>query len=215
MSDEEMYALLSQAKAQIQADEQEIDALKTALATANERAVLAERLVENMGFQGAADIHKLTAALLAEQQWRMEHAEPFLEWAQAYLDSGRWAGHDMFDAIKTELLERDAKVVTLLEQRAEHLELDADEDKAFGEKYQLRVSERDYWMSRYSELCDEALKVFVEFGHATPDKTYREQPGLLISDLRHILSSLRTKALEPDYSTEPTKTAPKRQKAAA
>ncbi len=37
----------------------------------------------------------------------------FQEWAQGYLDAGKWAGHDRSDAIKTELLERDAEVQAL------------------------------------------------------------------------------------------------------
>lgn len=38
---------------------------------------------------------------------------PFEEWAQSYLDAGRWAGHMRADAIKTELLERDAEIERL------------------------------------------------------------------------------------------------------
>lgn len=38
---------------------------------------------------------------------------PFREWAQQYLDGGRWAGFDYFTAIKTELLERDEEVKAL------------------------------------------------------------------------------------------------------
>lgn len=41
----------------------------------------------------------------------------FQEWAQGYLDSGRWAGHDRSDAIKAELLERDQQVETLTRER--------------------------------------------------------------------------------------------------
>jgi len=37
----------------------------------------------------------------------------FQEWAQSYLNSGRWAGHDRADAIKTELLARDEEVKRL------------------------------------------------------------------------------------------------------
>lgn len=37
----------------------------------------------------------------------------FDKWAQSYLDAGRWAGHRYDDAIKTELLERDAQVADL------------------------------------------------------------------------------------------------------
>lgn len=40
----------------------------------------------------------------------IERDKSFQEWAQGYLDSARWAGHDRSDAIKTELLERDAQV---------------------------------------------------------------------------------------------------------
>jgi hypothetical protein len=50
------------------------------------------------------------------EQWT-EHESPFHEWAQSYLDSARWAGHDRADAIKVELLERDADLASL---RAEH-----------------------------------------------------------------------------------------------
>ena len=39
---------------------------------------------------------------------------PFREWAQEYLDGGRWAGYDYYTAIKTELLERDKQVSELL-----------------------------------------------------------------------------------------------------
>jgi hypothetical protein len=41
----------------------------------------------------------------------------FDAWAQSYLDSGRWAGHSNSDAVKQELLERDAKVANLIAER--------------------------------------------------------------------------------------------------
>ena len=44
---------------------------------------------------------------------KLQEGAAFEEWAQAYLDSGRWAGHRRDDAVKTELLERDALVVEL------------------------------------------------------------------------------------------------------
>jgi hypothetical protein len=39
----------------------------------------------------------------------------FQAWAQSYLDSGKWAGHDRSDAVKQELLARDAEVSRLTE----------------------------------------------------------------------------------------------------
>lgn len=45
---------------------------------------------------------------------------PFRDWAQQYLDGGRWAGYDYFTAIKTELLERDAQV-DAIENRLKHI----------------------------------------------------------------------------------------------
>lgn len=39
-----------------------------------------------------------------------EDCEPFIAWAQGYLDAGRWVGYSVFDAIKRELLERDAEL---------------------------------------------------------------------------------------------------------
>jgi hypothetical protein len=57
-----------------------------------------------------ATIAELRREVEAEKLFRRRALAPFLEWAQSYLYSGRWAGHDMFDAIKTELLERDAEL---------------------------------------------------------------------------------------------------------
>lgn len=42
-----------------------------------------------------------------------------------------------------------------------------------------------------NQIYDEILKVFAEFGFATPEKTYRGNPSLLISDLRAILERQR------------------------
>jgi hypothetical protein len=42
-----------------------------------------------------------------------EKDDRFQEWAQSYLDSGRWAGHDRADAIKQVLLARDEEVKRL------------------------------------------------------------------------------------------------------
>ncbi len=39
-------------------------------------------------------------------------------------------------------------------------------------------------------LPNEIQKILVEFGFATPEKTYRDNPHLLLSDLREILGSL-------------------------
>jgi hypothetical protein len=93
-------------------------------------------------------------------------------------------------------IESDEKEIERLKkQYTDHLELDADESMEFQAKYQMRVSERDYWMNRYTEICDGALSVFVEFGCATPERAYREQPGLLLSDLRNFISNLRNAAI--------------------
>lgn len=101
--------------------------------------------------------------------------------------------------LESALAREHAEVERLKKQYADHLELDADEDKVFEEKYQMRVSERNYWMGMYTQLCDDVLKVFVEFNFATPARTYREQPGLLISDLRRNLENLRAAAIT-EYS---------------
>jgi hypothetical protein len=53
---------------------------------------------------------------LKDLRWLANQRRPFQEWAQEYLDGGRWAGHHYGDAVKTELLERDAQ---LAEARAE------------------------------------------------------------------------------------------------
>jgi hypothetical protein len=53
---------------------------------------------------------QLLRHLLALRTVWAENAEPFMTWAQSYLDSGRWAGHDLFDAIRVEMIERDAQL---------------------------------------------------------------------------------------------------------
>ena len=40
-------------------------------------------------------------------------------------------------------------------------------------------------------LPDEIQKILVEFGYATPEKTYRDNPFLLISDMRAIFEKQR------------------------
>lgn len=47
------------------------------------------------------------------EDWSESKIRQFREWAQEYLDGGRWAGFDYFTAIRTELLERDAEVKAL------------------------------------------------------------------------------------------------------
>lgn len=42
-----------------------------------------------------------------------EQSDRFQEWAQGYLDSGRWGGHDRADAIRQTLLARDEEVKRL------------------------------------------------------------------------------------------------------
>lgn len=60
-------------------------------------------------FRAAADaLRSLPAA-----QELIQHDAEFQEWAQGYLNAARWAGHDRSDAIRTELLERDAEVRSL------------------------------------------------------------------------------------------------------
>lgn len=40
------------------------------------------------------------------------------------------------------------------------------------------------------QFCDEILRVFAEFGYATPEKKY-DTPSLILSDLREILKELK------------------------
>ena len=54
---------------------------------------------------------RLMQALLSVRAVWTENCEPFIAWAQSYLDAGRWAGHCVFDAIHTELCERDEQLV--------------------------------------------------------------------------------------------------------
>lgn len=54
-------------------------------------------------FKAAAD----TIEALVEN---LREVGPVREWAQSYVNAGRWAGHDSLDAVKTELLERDSLV---------------------------------------------------------------------------------------------------------
>lgn len=65
-------------------------------------------------------------AALAAQQTEIDAARElirlnasFQEWAQGYLDSGRWAGHDRADAVRLELLESDAEITRLTAERDE------------------------------------------------------------------------------------------------
>jgi len=44
---------------------------------------------------------------------KLHETDIFNEWAQHYLDSGKWAGHRYDDAVKQELLARDAEVAAL------------------------------------------------------------------------------------------------------
>lgn len=63
-------------------------------------------------------------AILASQTAEIEAAREclrlnleFQEWAQGYLDSARWTGHDRSDAIKVELLERDQALLLRTTER--------------------------------------------------------------------------------------------------
>jgi hypothetical protein len=61
-----------------------------------------------------------------------------------------------------------------------------------SEENAIRIMmERERWRGTLNQLCDDVLRAFVEYGYATPEKTYRDNPYLLISDLRAIIGSLR------------------------
>lgn len=68
-------------------------------------------------FKLRGEIEAQLAERLAETRAEIEPARAliardaaFQEWAQSYLPSWKWAGHDRADAIKQELLERDAQL---------------------------------------------------------------------------------------------------------
>lgn len=65
--------------------------------------------------------------------WRDNHNrdDAFQEWAQTYLDSGRWAGHDRADAVKQELLERDDQLKQAEARAQERLELQMSYERLF------------------------------------------------------------------------------------
>jgi hypothetical protein len=60
--------------------------------------------IQELDERGARELMR---HLLALRDVWTTNVEPFMAWAQTYLDGGRWGGHDVFDAIKTELIERD------------------------------------------------------------------------------------------------------------
>lgn len=67
-----------------------------------------------------AENARLRDELRAARDYDTEHVAPFQVWAQTYLNSARWAGHSRFDAIKTELLERDAENAQLRQTALEY-----------------------------------------------------------------------------------------------
>lgn len=60
------------------------------------------------------DIADRLRSIAGDLEWHEHQIRPFCHWAQEYLDAGRWAGFTYYDAIKTELLERDAEIARLL-----------------------------------------------------------------------------------------------------
>lgn len=109
--------------------------------------------------------HALLAAAQRVQeleQFKID-GDPFRDWAQSYLDGGRWAGHQLDDAIKAELLERDAEVSRL---RAKVAELEGDR-----ERYQ--------WLKARYAAIDFA------YGHAPSDEfpalVFKMDPGMRAS----------------------------------
>lgn len=57
--------------------------------------------------------------------------------------------------------------------------------------YEDSVSaDRDKWRGMYHQLCDDVLHVFQDFGYATAESTYRDNPYKLIHDLRIIIAGL-------------------------
>lgn len=51
--------------------------------------------------------------LRVEEQLKITERQGFNAWAQSYLDGGRWAGHRYDDAVRTEMLERDAQLAAV------------------------------------------------------------------------------------------------------
>lgn len=51
--------------------------------------------------------------IASDLEWHESQVRPFCHWAQEYLDGGRWAGFTYYDAIQTELLERDVELAAL------------------------------------------------------------------------------------------------------
>lgn len=121
--------------------------------------------------------------------------------------------------LESALAREHAEVERLKKQYADHLELDADEDKVFEEKYQMRVSERNAALRSRDELQSELnalrernmileqgkelvliqfpndiLTLLSGFDYATPEKGY-SSPSLVLSDLNNFINELRRGAI--------------------
>lgn len=88
---------------------------------ASEAAELTRRLIA-----AESEVARLTQEQAQHQDMERVFREdflPFIEWGQQHLDGGRWGGHHITDAIKTELLEAES-ALTDLRRRLRALEQD-------------------------------------------------------------------------------------------
>lgn len=67
------------------------------------------KFLRDIGEVTAMPVDKPEAIVDALRNYRTDDAR-FQEWAQGYLEQGQWSGHDRGEAIKAELLARDAEV---------------------------------------------------------------------------------------------------------
>jgi hypothetical protein len=74
----------------------------------------AEEFLRQVAEIAKMPIDKPDTIVSALRDFRAEF-DKFAEWARPYLDSGSWGGHSILDAIKQELLARDAEVKRLRE----------------------------------------------------------------------------------------------------
>lgn len=98
-------------------------------------AIATLRLTREIGFSDAwskmLEHARTLERELIELKWVADNNRPFNEWAQEYLDGGRWAGHHYGDAIKQELIERDSQLAQS-EERVKALTEGLDKLTAWG-----------------------------------------------------------------------------------
>jgi len=54
--------------------------------------------------------HAELVGLVEIAKAKLREQTEFFDWAQSYVNSARWAGHPLSDAVKTELMERDRQL---------------------------------------------------------------------------------------------------------